>query len=92
TWCSEQRKAYRAGRLSDSREEQLRSEGFAFDVNEDLWEENFKALQAFIEQNGHSNVPETVEGSRGIKLADWLRNQRTRRITLARKRRLEGVG
>ncbi|KSP81217.1 hypothetical protein APB20_19470 [Pseudomonas aeruginosa] len=92
TWCSEQRKAYRAGRLSDSREEQLRSEGFAFAVNEDLWEENFSALQAFIEQNGHSNVPETVEGSRGIKLADWLRNQRTRRITLERKRRLEEVG
>ncbi|WP_186792455.1 helicase associated domain-containing protein, partial [Neisseria meningitidis] len=60
--------------------------------NEDLWEENFKALKAFIEQNGHSNIPETVEGSRGIKLADWLRNQRTRRITLARQRRIEGVG
>lgn len=92
TWCSEQRKAYRASRLHEGRVELLQGLGFSFDVLEDLWEENFQALKAFVAEHEHCDVPSGVEGARGTNLADWLRNQRTRRISLAHKRKLEQIG
>lgn len=92
TWCSEQRKAFRAGRLHESRVEQLQAVGFSFQIIEDTWAENLDALKRFVDEHGHCDVPAGVEGARGSSLADWLRNQRTRRISLANKRKLEALG
>ena len=41
------------------------------------WEQNYALLRAFVEREGHANVPKSHEED-GERLGQWLSNQRLR--------------
>ena len=77
TWLSTQRTLHKAGRLVGERRRRLEAVGVAWDVAAAQWEKNFALLQAFVEREGHANVPKKhVED--GERLGLWLQRQRQR--------------
>ncbi|GEM_PF-4478612 len=79
-WCQAQRqlKAGTAGRkrLEQDRIDKLNSIGFFWtldDIKESLWSQKYKALQAYVEENGTSSIPTKINGKGDLKA--WLRRQ-----------------
>lgn len=91
-WCSEQRKAYRLGRLAPRKKELLEALGFTLSTFDDAWAKRYQALVAFKEQHGHLRVAQRQVLVDGTNLADWCRNQRSRQIDLSRRDRLAALG
>ena len=68
---------HKAGRLAGERRRRLGALGVAWDALAAQWERNYALLRAFVEREGHANVPAThVED--GEKLGEWLQRQRQR--------------
>jgi hypothetical protein len=60
--------------LTDEREAALADEiGFIWDSHKAVWEEHFRSLYDFYEQQGHSNVPSNFPDKR---LSIWVKCQR----------------
>ena len=61
----------------------------------DTWETKFGLLLAFRDREGHCDVPKKHE-ERGVKLGNWLTNQRKLRkkgaMDAERERRLQEAG
>ncbi|MDH4764097.1 Helicase associated domain protein [Pseudomonas sp. CBMAI 2609] len=91
-WCSEQRKAYRLGRLAPRKKALLEALGFTLNPFDDAWEKRYQALVAFKEAQGHLRVAQRQVLVDGTDLADWCRNQRSRQIDLSRRDRLAALG
>jgi hypothetical protein len=53
----------------------LENLGFCWDPNEELWEQQFHALEAYQKRHGDCLVPR----SKNEKLAAWLNTQKTSR-------------
>nr|WP_223855363.1 helicase associated domain-containing protein [Pseudomonas oryzihabitans] len=53
---SEQRKAYRLGRLAPPKKQLLEALGFIVSPFDDAWEKRYQALVAFKERYGHLRV------------------------------------
>lgn len=90
-WVQNQRA--RRERLSgDQRQRLAELPGWSWDPRDDLWEEGFNRLVAYVDEHGDARVPRdcTVDG---YKLGQWVVVQRVRYagdgLDLDRKRRLE---
>jgi hypothetical protein len=62
---------------------------------EKRWEEGFRRLLRFVQQEGHCRVPRTWVEPEGYPLGNWVAFQRTQRrrgkLTAERARRLQRV-
>jgi hypothetical protein len=60
-----------------------------------LWEKGYTSLQHFMEQHGHSRVPDSYTTNDGFRLAQWVYSQRMKftddKINPYRRRRLEAL-
>ena len=82
TWVERQRQAKKNGRLSDSRTARLDSIGFWWGKSHNaLWDDRFRELVEYKEQNGHCDVKESFG-----PLGTWARMQRQRKATLSGER------
>lgn len=74
-WMEQQRKAFKAGSLKQERFMQLEQIGWISDIKEMQWKSMFELLQKYTEENGTSQVPQSVVYS-GISLGAWVATQR----------------
>jgi hypothetical protein len=93
-WMEQQRKAFKAGSLAEEKCLQLESIGWISDPKEMQWNSTFLLLKKYVEENGTSQVPQTVVyGS--ISLGVWVASQRRRhkekRLLEKRKALLESL-
>lgn len=71
-WIQTQRSAYKKGRLSDARRDQLVELDFDFTPSagrSTVWEGRFQQLIRFKEKNGHTEVPQAYHDT---KFANWV--------------------
>jgi hypothetical protein len=85
-WVVQQRTRHKAGRLSADRAEALEGlAGWAWNARDARWELCFAGLLRFVARMGHARVPKGhVED--GIRLRDWVNNQRSTRAKLRPER------
>ena len=74
TWCLYQRRAYKAGTLSEEHLEKLKSIGFMFYPKEADWDRRFEQYKRYIKKNGKRISVETE--FEGEKLGRWAQKQR----------------
>ena len=90
-----QRKAYRKGKLPQSRVDLLKSIGVSLDISNDNWEHNFSLLQDYLLVYKHSDVPQDCV-YKGSKLGTWVTTQRSaysfNQLTTERVVKLESIG
>jgi superfamily II DNA or RNA helicase len=80
-WVSNQRAFRRRGYLETDKIERLDAvPGWAWNANDARWEEGFRALQHFVEREGHALVPQARPPKRyvedGYNLGHWVNQQR----------------
>jgi len=92
-WVIKQRARYAEGALDSDRQSRLQLlPGWTWNTVADQWEEGFRRLLDYVEQNGHARVPLplTVDG---YKLGQWVANQRVKQnngtLDVERQRRLQ---
>ena len=95
SWVSNQRMAFRTGRLSDVRRARLEAlPEWAWDTRDAYWEDGFSRLVEFVEREGHLRIP-VGHRERGFKLRGWVSNQRNafkaNLLSDDRRKRLEAV-
>jgi len=94
SWCTQQREAYREGRLSKEQIERLEAIGFLWKLRDDLWEKHFANLVAFKAAFGHCDVPQRFDGYPGLGM--WCSTQRERfargRLKVEQAERLDAIG
>ena len=90
-WVSKQRQD--KATLTVEQIKRLDSIGFIWDVHDELWEENFAALQKFHEREGHCSVPHKFMFE-GILLGRWVIFQRINKdqLTSHQIKRLDSLG
>ncbi|MDO9011078.1 MAG: Helicase associated domain protein [Gallionella sp.] len=87
-WVSEQRK-WRE-KLSPERKLLLETvSGWTWDVHEEQWEEGLNYLTQFVEQYGHSRVPQNFQTSNGYRLGQWVSERRKKKDRLSSERRAQ---
>ncbi|WP_067687888.1 DEAD/DEAH box helicase [Nocardia jejuensis] len=87
SWVATQRGLFRRGRLSEGRIRELGAlPGWLWDVHEDLWQQNYSALQQFAERLGHSRTP-PGHMENGLNLGTWVVVQRRTREEMSPERR-----
>jgi len=93
-WVAAQRYKRKIGELDAAHIEALDAVGFVWSASERAWQKMYRALQAFVEEHGHANVPERFSASR--KLANWVHSQRHSyrkgRLSSERMQKLEELG
>jgi hypothetical protein len=91
-WISVQRRAAKKGKMSPERKARLQAlPGWTWDTIDQSWEEAFRRLQSFVNQNGTATVPERYRTESGFYLGAWVFSQRNKREIMSpqRKARLE---
>ena len=73
-WVDEQRKSYKAGRLSPGRELLLKEVEFVFEVRHKAWMKNYSKLCQYKEQHGNAFVP--VKYEKDPNFGYWVARQR----------------
>lgn len=95
SWVVRQRKLMAKGRLDEEKISRLDSLGFIWNPRAENWEDGFRILEIFVEQHGHTRVPEELEVD-GIKLHRWVSNQRWAmndgKLSAERRARVEALG
>ena len=93
-WVAQQREYCRKSKLTKARRERLNKIGFIWDVRAHQWDQSFRALLEFRENEGHCNVPQGWPQNR--KLANWVKHQRRKRsegnLEPDRITKLEAIG
>jgi superfamily II DNA or RNA helicase len=91
-WVTVQRT--RQKQLMRGRKKRLDELGFIWDLNEHLWEEGFKHLTNYKENNGNCLVSSTYKTKNDFSLGQWVGVQRRKnnQLTPNRKKRLEALG
>jgi len=82
----------RRNQLTKERESRLESlNGWVWNILDAAWEKGFSHLFIFIEQEGHSSLPQSYKAEDGYNLGGWVSNQRNKRakLSLERKSKLE---
>ena len=95
-WVINQRANYSHSKLSADRIQRLENLGFVWDSYEGAWEEGFTQLAAYKATHGHCNVPQLFITENGMKLGQWVINQRANyshsKLSADRIQRLENLG
>ena len=91
TWVSNQRTHQKT--LLPERRERLVALGFVWDSLAALWEEGFRFLEIFRQQEGHCRVPQRHR-EQGFRLGSWVKHQRDDkdRMSPDRRERLDALG
>ncbi|SON61726.1 Putative DNA repair helicase RadD [Mycobacterium simulans] len=92
-WVNTQRRRHAKGTLEPDRARQLQAQpGWTWAARTDQWEDNFRCLQAYVEVHRNARVPRTHTVD-GLKIGQWVINQRAKRETLDahRRHRLEAL-
>jgi superfamily II DNA or RNA helicase len=76
SWVNKQRGDRREGLLLPDREAKLNSIGMVWSALDLEWEDSYKELSAFYQQEKHLNVPSTED--KYTKLRSWMGRQRDR--------------
>jgi len=76
-WVGEQRAAFRRGTISAERRKLLESlPGWAWNTQDEQWEQGYERTEAFIHARGHARVPVAHVDEDGYQLGTWVANQR----------------
>ncbi|NOT97575.1 MAG: helicase, partial [Sideroxydans sp.] len=85
-WVKAQRKT--RGSLSPERKARLEAlPGWSWDPLSDMWEDGFRYLIEYVEQEGHARVPQSYKISTGYSLGDWVGRQRAVKDKMLQERR-----
>jgi hypothetical protein len=85
TWVSVQR-SYRGTLPPERRARRESTPGWTWDPYPEGWDENYAALERFVDPEGHARVPQKhVEN--GVKLGSWVAEQRANEGKLSKERR-----
>jgi superfamily II DNA or RNA helicase len=77
TWVNTQRVFRSTERLDKERERRLEAQpGWTWDSRKMRWEEGFRYLQEYVQQNGHARVPQSY-GVDDFRLGNWVNMQRS---------------
>lgn len=95
-WVGAKRAQHRRNRMAAPRAQELAAlPGWTWDPVADRWEDGYTHLLAFLEREGHLNVPAHYWDEDGFPLGSWVRSHRRmggrRTMTAAQQRRLEAV-
>lgn len=91
-WIGKQRT--RKSNLTPERIERLEAlPGWSWDALSDAWEDKFRCLKLFADQEGHTNVPGRYKTVEGFRLGRWTCNQRAIKDSLSfeRKAKLQSL-
>ena len=94
-WLSNQRKNYKKGKLSEEKKQKLDSlvdwSKSQYEINEEQWEEKYKLLKQYINENNGKNPPQKEP-----IIGKWLNKQRTvykkGKLSEERKQKLDALG
>ncbi len=98
-WINNQRRNFL--KLSQEKQELLKSIGFVFNVAENQWENNYSLAKKYFEHHGNLLIPynfKTTNGytydENGVKLGIWINNQRRNFLKLSQEKQelLKSIG
>jgi superfamily II DNA or RNA helicase len=75
-WVLERRSARGRGRLTDEQICALDALGFIWVLRDDNFARGVTALEAFIDEHGHTDVPDKYVTGEGFRLGNWVRLRR----------------
>lgn len=94
-WICQQRSAFKSGRLSKKRIDQLNAIGMLWEI-EDRWEKNYQAAKEYYHKNRSLMIHTRYVTDDGINLGVWIAAQRAERrknkLSDERIRRLNAIG
>lgn len=73
-WISNQRYAYRMGRMSSERLEKLNRLGMVWNMSDEWFETGYRAAKSYASVNGNLMVPSKYIDETGFQLGIWLRS------------------
>lgn len=79
-WLSNQRQAYKAGKLSQARIRRLDAIGMWWEPYTEKWEAMFAEAEAYYASHGNLRVPNAYKTPKGAGLGVWLYEQRMARF------------
>jgi superfamily II DNA or RNA helicase len=71
SWCSDQRKRYRRGKLSVERVQALEALGFDWEPNQAAYDRGLAELRGYVAEHGDARVPDGYKTTGGHGLAKW---------------------
>jgi superfamily II DNA or RNA helicase/TRAP-type C4-dicarboxylate transport system substrate-binding protein len=84
TWVGNQKSTWKT--ISEERRRRLRSlSGWTLDARAAFWENGFRHLKQFAEENGHTQVPSKYVVD-GFRLGGWINTQRINWLKLDKER------
>jgi superfamily II DNA or RNA helicase len=75
------RRSRNQGRLPEERQRRLEAihPTWSWGADEDVWNENFEAVEAYVAEHGDARVPSGYEPRPGFRVGRWVVKQRARR-------------
>ena len=95
-WVRDVRRRYRSGGLTQDRVAELEALGMVWNMVDSRWEYCYAEAAAYYEQHGNLDFPKHYVTESGLRLGQWLKNQRASYLKgeLAddKAQRLEAIG
>ena len=95
-WATLQRQLNKRGNIAVNRKERLDALGFVWDPLIEQWEEGFRELCRYHQENGSCDVSDEFTTESGFKLGAWIQRQRSShkrgQLFTDRSQRLDALG